>query len=133
MEVEDVRKWLEDLLRNLMGYDTHVLYEARLHLVGVVADLYTHHIPLAIKYKDMTLLKAHYELLFASYLFDQAYTYKTLKKEIPKDVIGLLVEYFTSVYSPKEYQDKMIKVGNEIENALKEAIEYIAWKKQFKG
>jgi len=133
MGVEEVRKWLEDLLRDLMGYDTHVLYEARLHLVGVVADLYTHHVPLAIKYKDMIPLKAHYELLFASTLLDRAYTYKTLKKEIPKDVIELLIGDFTSVYSPDEYQDKMIKVGNEIGNALKEAMEYIAWRKQLKG
>jgi len=132
MEVEDVRKWLEDLLRNLMEYDPSVLIEAYYHLASAGAYMYTLYIPLAIKYKDMENLRKNYNILFASRLLERVFTYKALKKEVPKDEIELLVNLFTYVYSPDEYRVGMIEVNSEIENALKVATEHIAWRRKLK-
>jgi len=130
MSVEEVRKWLENLCTDLMRYDVKVFDEAKNFLCTTASHIYSFTIPLIVKYRNLDHLKRDYHILFSARVFIKVDFRKTLDKEMTSEDIEDLLKCFTYVYSPNEYKEKMIEVGNEIGHALRIAIERVTWRKQ---
>jgi len=130
MSVEEVRKWLENLCADLMRYDAKVFDEAKAFLCTTASHIYSFTIPLVMEYRNLDHLKRDYSILFSARVLIKVDFRKTLGKEMTSEDIEDLLKCFKYVYSPKEYKEKMTEISNEIEHALKIAIERVAWRKQ---